>query len=198
MTHCSDYEVELSALLDGESEPAMALKLVDHIASCSSCSTFVRELRATQTFIDNLQMARTPETEPAVAVPIEPKRRRMLGLRPRWAVGLAALLIVTVSVWFGADIGAPTGLTNDLRDGELVIRLEEDKGRMSNERFVALVSELLRADRRYQNQMYVVLDEITQNRASGESRFPGNSNGAGEYDDADRNESSSPLTAAME
>ena len=198
MRHCSDYEIELSALIDGESNPAMALKLVEHVASCSSCSTFVRELRSTQAFVDSLQVMPDSEPEPVATVPIEGQHQRVLWMRPQWAVGLAALLIVTVSLCFGTNIGAPGGLTNDMRDGELVIRLEENKGRMSEERFVALVSELLQADRRYQNEMYVVLDEITHNRSSGESRSFDNSRGTEESDDSEWSSSFSPLTAAME
>ena len=198
MIFCNDYEIELSALLDGESNPAMALKLVEHVASCSSCSTFVCELRSTQAFVDSLQMVPNSEPEPKAPLPVERKSTRVLRLRPQWAIGLAALLIVTVSLWFGTDIGSPLALTNDLRDGELTIRLEENKGRMSDERFVVLVSELLRADRRYQNEMYVVLDELTHNRLSGESRSADDSDGAGENHDSERTESSSPLTAAME
>jgi len=198
MKHCSDYEIEFSALLDGESSPAMALKLVEHVASCSSCSAFVRDLRSTQDFVDGLQMVPDFEPEPVATIPTFRKRQRALWLRPQWAIGLAALLIATVSIWFGADLGAPSGLTNDMRDGELVIRLEENKGRMSDERFVALVSELLQADRRYQNEMYVVLDEITNNRSAGESRSVDNSRGNGESDDSEWSSSSSSLTAAME
>ena len=198
MKHCSDYELEFSALLDGESSPAMALKLVAHVASCTSCSQFVSELRSTQAVIDDVQMVPDSGHEPVAILPTTRKRQHVFGLRPKWAIGLAALLIVTVSLWFGTDIGSPAGLTNDLRDGELVIRLEEDKGRMSEARFVALVSELLRADRRYQNEMYIVLDEITQNRSSGESRSADDSYGTGDNDDSEWSEWSSPLTAAME
>lgn len=185
MTHCNDYEIELSALLDGESNPAMALKLVEHVATCSSCSTFVRDLRSTQAFVDGLQLVPDSEPEPMATLPVDRKSTRRLRLKPQWAIGLAALLIITVSFWFGTDIGVPGGFTNDLRDGELVIRLEEDKGRMSNERFVALVSELLRADRRYQNQMYLVLDEITQNSLSDELSISNGSYESGEYDESE-------------
>lgn len=197
MKQCTDYEVELSALLDGESNPAMALRLVEHVASCSSCGSFVGELRFTQDFIDNLPAVVEPEPATVVIGPMKRKRPRVLRLAPHWAIGIAALLIVTVSLWFGADIGSPSGLTNDLRDGELVIHLEEDRGRMSDQRFVALVSELLRADRRYQNQMYVVLNEITKPRAFGESRIYYNSHESGNNDDSERGESFSPSTAQL-
>lgn len=196
MTFCDDYEIELSALLDGESNAAMALKLVEHVASCSACSTFVRELRSTQACVDSLRMVPESELESKATLPVDRKSTRMLRLRPQWAIGLAALLIITVSFWFGTDIGVPSGFTNDLRDGELVIRLGEDKGRMSNERFVALVSELLRADRRYQNEMYMVLDEITQNSMSDEARISRGVYESEEYDESEWN-TPSPSTASL-
>lgn len=196
MTKCSDYEIELSALVDGESDPAMALKLVEHIASCASCSEFVRDLRGTQEIVDGLEFApRTEASQPDV-VPLKHKSRRILGLRPQWAVGIAALLVATVGVLFSPGTESVRTITNDFRNGEITIRLEEDKGKMSDERFVALVSELLRADRRYQNQMYVVLNEVAQNGASSESGPLGSANRPEGYDD--EYEPSGSLTAAME
>ncbi len=197
MRQCNDYEIELSALLDGESDPATALMLVEHVASCSSCGSFVRELRSAQELVDLLPVDAKTAPEPTVVLPIERKHRRLLGLRPQWAVGFAAAAILIVSLWFGSDLEPQAGL-NDLRGGELVIRLEENKGRMSDERFIALVSELLRADRRYQSEMYAVLDEITQQPTSGESRFTDDSYRSGENNTAGRSESASLPTAAME
>jgi hypothetical protein len=197
MKRCSDYEIELSALLDGESDPAMALTLVGHVAECSECSSCVRELSSSQKIIDSLQIVPATKTDAAVFAPSVRKRPLLFGLRPQWAVGLAAALVLAVSVWFGNVFGTSAGLTNDLRDGELVIRLEEDKGRMSEERFVAIVSELLRADRRFQNEMYVVLDEITFNRESGELRSSDSPDRTGERGDSDWTEVSPPVTAAM-
>jgi len=198
MKDCCDYEIELSALFDGESNQAVALKLVEHVAACSSCSSFVRDLRGTQAIIDSLPVDKQTEAVAGTTQSLEKRRLKVLGLRPQWAIGIAAALILTVSIWFGTGVGKPFGLTNDIRDGELVIRLEEDKGRMSDERFVALVSELLRADRRYQDEMYVVLDEITQTRSSGESRSVRRSDRTGENHNSEHTEPSLPPTAAME
>ena len=197
MNRCSDYEIEISALVDGESDPAMALTLVEHIAECAACSTFVRELRATQKMIDSVPTIPDTESHAGEVVALATRKTRVLGLKPQWALGIAALLVITVSVLFSNGVGATAGLTNDIRDGELVIRLEENKGRMSEERFVAMVSELLRADRRFQNEMYVVLDEITQNRESGESRSTDVSIGTSDYGDSEWVESSSSQNAAM-
>lgn len=167
MKQCEDYEIEISALLDGESDPKMALHLVQHVASCSSCSAFVREMESTQAAIDSIQLV--PDPEPVVE--LQQRRRLHLSVVPRWAWGLAAGWIVAVGVWFGTAATPARRMANDFRDGELVIHLEADKGRMTDERFVALMSELLRADRRYQSQMYTVLDGIRQDEAPAESGF---------------------------
>jgi len=200
MKQCSDYEIELSALYDGESDPAMALRLVEHLVNCKECSAFVRELGTTQRMIDeNLAGDHVSPEKQAPVAAIESKRRPgFFTSRPQWAVGLAAILVLTVATWFGVSTNSSSGLTNDLRDGELVIRLEEDKGRMSDERFVALVSELLRADRRYQRQMYVVLDELTQTGDDGETLPSYRSNESEFGDEPAWDEPQSPLTAAKE
>lgn len=198
MNRCSDYEIELSALFDGEGEPAMALELIEHVARCSSCSGFVRDLRNTQDIVDSLELRPKAEPLPADVATIKLRRRWHLGLRPQWALGIAALLVVTVGILVNTIVGPTSTFSSDLRDGELLIRLEEDKGRMSDERFVAMVSELLRADRRYQNQMYVVLEEIGQGRTSGESSHSHDSDGSDERRERDWSERSSPLNAAMD
>jgi hypothetical protein len=198
MRQCSDFEIELSALFDGESDPAMALRLVEHVARCPSCSSFVRDLRSTQDMVDRLNAGAAPQPEAVVVAHSEQQRRYAFGLRPQWALGLAAALVLTVSVWFGSNAVSPASLTNEASHGELVIRLGENKGQMSDERFVALVSELLRADRRYQDQMYLVLDEISHNGASDESRLSDDTHGRGEHRRPERSESDTPLTAAME
>ena len=35
MNRCEEYELELSAMLDGESDPATAVVLMDHLCGCS-------------------------------------------------------------------------------------------------------------------------------------------------------------------
>jgi len=37
VTNCNGYEREISALFDGESDPARALELLQHVAACPSC-----------------------------------------------------------------------------------------------------------------------------------------------------------------
>ena len=57
MKRCEEYEVELSAMLDGESDPATAVEMMDHICQCSSCRDFYKELRSFQSLVDGLSPA---------------------------------------------------------------------------------------------------------------------------------------------
>ena len=110
MKRCSDYEIELSALLDGESDPAMALTLVGHVAECSDCSSFVRELSSSQKIIDSLRIAPASVPDSAVTVSHNRQRSNVFGLRPQWAVGLAAALEraqQNAQGTLGLDVGEP-------------------------------------------------------------------------------------------
>ena len=166
---CQDYEIELSALSDGESDPKMAMRLVEHVAECSECASFVKKLRSTQ---DAVELA-FPELGSSFQIPKDNKPSSRFGVSkvPKWAWGLAAGWLVAAGLWFSYADTPESRAAADMRDGEMVIRLEEDKGLMTDERFVALMTELLRADRRYQSQMLDVLDELHNDHESGESGY---------------------------
>lgn len=170
MKRCKEYEVELSALIDGESDPATAIELLDHMIQCASCSEFYRELRSFQSLVDDM----SPESVPqSVAAPARRERRpRWLGAAPRWAWGVAAVLIVAVGA-IGLWVAGPFEPSSDSGPGPteegMVIQLGEDSGDMDEQRFVELAAELLRADSRYQQEMYQILGQVGQTAERGES-----------------------------
>ncbi len=178
MKRCEEYEVELSAMLDGESDPATAVGLMDHVCQCSSCRDFFQELRSFQSLVDDMSpaLAERPALEgPAARSSQEPRRRWFgwLGAAPRWAWAAAAVVIVAIGLW-----AAGTGVVTDQRgvdigEGVVTIELESDELSVDDERFIELASEILSADRRYQHQMYVILDQVRQNTEPGESPFDG-------------------------
>jgi hypothetical protein len=76
-------------------------------------------------------------------------------MRP-WAMRLAAAVLLVAGLWGGlAAVSAlrPAG-------EPIEITLGEDSGRMSEERFVDLTVELLRADSRYHQEMLQVLTAV--------------------------------------
>ena len=60
MIECRDYELEISALLDGESDPSTAMELLEHVGTCRSCATFVGDVRAVQSKIDRVYVVAGP------------------------------------------------------------------------------------------------------------------------------------------
>lgn len=176
MKSCTDIEAELSALIDGESDPAAALEVLDHVTRCTSCSAFYGELRSVQSTLDQVMDAPQRKAAPAAAQPTERasrrhrRRRFTLDFMPRWAWGIAGAAAMAL-IWLGTDLQVPQGEVNPAIGGEVVIQLGESSGTMSDGQFVAMVSELLRADNRYRDEMYRVLDEIREEEVPGESRF---------------------------
>jgi len=220
MRTCNDYEIELSALLDGECDPAGVIDLMDHVTTCSECSSFYMELRSFQETVDGAELAPSRDADSVSSA--EPGRKagffgliRSGGLMPRggwtsdWGLGMAAVAVVTVvaaGLWFGGAFnsntsntsntsgttpvemtgnagGNPDGRAQDEPSSEevkeaaenVMITLGENARQMDEERFIELVTEILRADRRYQEEMYVVLDQITQDSMTeeGGSTFGG-------------------------
>jgi predicted anti-sigma-YlaC factor YlaD len=178
MKRCEEYEVELSAMLDGESDPATAVGLIDHVCQCSSCRDFYRELRSFQAIVDDISPVESAQPD-IDAVPerlySEPRRRRFgwLGATPRWVWATAAVAIVAVGLW-----AVGTGVVTDeagveMSGGSVTIELEGNKMSVDDERFIQLASEILAADKRYQHQLYVILDQVRQVEQPGEAPFDG-------------------------
>jgi hypothetical protein len=169
MSVCERYRIEMSALLDGEADPAAALAILDHAAACAGCRAFWREMRRGQALLDRL----APAAEPAAADPqpaVAPRGRRGFRTRtPQWAWGLAALLILAVGLGAVGLMDRPWRDRTPLEGELLTVRLEEDPGGMDELRFVEMTTELLRADRRYHEKMYEVLDRVRELESSDES-----------------------------
>jgi len=178
MKRCDEYEVELSAMLDGESDPATAVELIDHMCQCSSCRDFYQELRSFQSLVDDMSptMAERPALDSPTARELREPRHPWfgwLGTAPRWGWATAVIVIVAIGLW-AAGSGVLTEEPGvNIGEGIVTIELESDELSVDDERFVELASEILSADKRYQYQMYVILDQVRQNTEPGESPFDG-------------------------
>jgi len=153
---CAIHEAALSALLDGELEPAEAPPAVDHLLACAACRDFYRRARALDRAVALAGgPAALPPAPPAVwerivtAAELRPRARRL----GRWFLAAAAALAIAVSAW-GLDALAPVLGGGDER---VDVVLGADRGRMTEERFVRLAVEMLQADSRYRDAMRAVL-----------------------------------------
>jgi hypothetical protein len=78
---------------------------------------------------------------------------------------------VAIGLW-----AAGTGVGTDrpgvgTSGGKVTIELEGEEMSVDDERFVELASEVLRADRRYQHQLYMILDEVRRVEQPGEAPY---------------------------
>ena len=157
MSGCEQHQVELSALLDGESEPGAVIAALDHLVSCAACRDFYRELRVFQDLIDEL---------PATATAAAPGGQHPA--ETHWGWNLAAMLVIgvglTVLLLGQPGLPAPTGTNSGLAEAQLATGNMAVNVAMDDERFSGLISELLVADARYQRRMYALLADIGADR----------------------------------
>jgi len=171
MKTCELLEVEVSSLVDAEVDPQAVPALVDHLLVCPSCREFYRQARSL-----DLELAETRGELPiAEALPEGWNRiERELGgdwrqaanrrWAPRvpgvavWALRMAAVLALLVGGWSLARLWPAAG---PAADGTLEVQLASDRGAMSDQRFLEITMELLRADPRYHQKMQEIMTAVS-------------------------------------
>jgi hypothetical protein len=172
---CENYELHISALLDGEASREDVLSVLDHLPSCEPCRAFYASAREIQHVIDarSADVATIEAIEIAAAplVTAPPPRRLApvlsLAAVPRWTWGIAAALLLALAFWLYDGPAGPSSL-GERRPGVVDITLEADKGRMNEAQFVDLTVQLLQADRKYQRQMLQLLNDVEARRVARE------------------------------
>jgi predicted anti-sigma-YlaC factor YlaD len=164
MKTCEHFEEQLSVWLDGELDRPGQVETLDHIVRCEACRHFYGEARA----LDGLVAAvRTPkraeapspelwkriEREASRKAEVIPFRRRI----PAWAWQAAAVIVLAIGLGVVFWAGSP-GPAGHPRDAEVL--LGEDAGEMTDDRFVELTKEVLRADRRYHAALHQVMKQV--------------------------------------
>ncbi len=164
MSDCEIYEMSISALADGELPKEDLLPTLDHLASCPACLAFYRDVRSLAAALPDPQQLSEPAPEEA---PEEVWRRIEVAAAPSlartergrlqpWTMRLAAAIVLVAGLW-----GALAALSALQPAGAPIeVTLGEDGGRMTEERFVDLTVELLRADPRYHQEMLQVLTAV--------------------------------------
>ncbi|HEX9641025.1 MAG TPA: hypothetical protein VGB13_06905 [Candidatus Krumholzibacteria bacterium] len=147
---CEHFELDLSALVDGELESGAIPHALEHLRECRDCDLFFQQL---------LRLEHTSELLRSISpLPQRPRAPRPAWrhLRHAWIAG--AVLLAFLGGWMlpAADLSAdvPT------RDEVLELSLGEDAGKMADARFVSMAVELLRADPRYHVAMFEMLRDV--------------------------------------
>ncbi len=160
-TNCESYETLISTWVDEGLEHGGQRELLDHLVRCPACRGFYADARALEGLVALAGSGATGE-EPAPEIwqriRSRTEDRESSGESwPSWAWRAAAALLIGAALAF-----APWPTSSSLeRSGEQVeVILEEDRGLMTEGRFVELAAELLRADRRYHFAMQEVMDKV--------------------------------------
>lgn len=171
---CEAVAREISAFVDGELPFPESLAAVDHVASCETCRRFYL---GTRRLSERFAEAPAPSAPDAVwerlsgAGSPAPARRRLAPRRLR-ALGLAAAAVLVAALGVARlqtpapppEAGRPGVSSSPLRE----IVVEGARGRMTDERFLALLAELLSADSRYHQETERVLGFVLRHEGAGE------------------------------
>lgn len=184
MGPCETCQLTLSAFLDGEASGAELREALDHLAGCPACRAFYQAARRLEEACWHLAPSGAIRPEPAAAaaeaplaqgeIPradLEPGRPRSfltrLGLQPAWTWAAAAVALVAVLAGGWDLIRRFEPASGPQGAGPVAITLGEERGRMDDDRFVAMAVELLKADSRYREEMRVLLEDIRPPQADG-------------------------------
>ena len=158
MNTCELCELEMSAIADGEVDTNSLTTALDHLVECASCREFYRSARAIDAVVARGKVTPPPERvwrriEAEAHGGVLPfPTRRALG----WAARVAAVGLVAAGLWAIGALRIPSMPLGH----EVEVRLESNRGAMSDERFVKMTTELLQSDRKYHRKMLEILTVV--------------------------------------
>ncbi|MBK9374402.1 MAG: hypothetical protein IPN03_11890 [Holophagales bacterium] len=175
---CDAHALEISAFLDGELPFPACLPAVDHLASCESCRLFYV---GTRRLSERLFAAPAPPATDAAweriagAGPSPAARsRRLFAPRSLKALGLAAAVVLAAALGvarFREPSPTPPSPTTSPTAGREIV-VEGARGRMTDERFLSLIAEILSADSRYHRETERVLRFVLRREGFDEPAEP--------------------------
>jgi hypothetical protein len=159
------FEVDLSAVVDGELDGEPLRRAIDALVSNSDLRSFWVESRALQSTLHAGEGDRAGVSPPeglwnAIEAKVKPRSRIIPFNRVpvrAWAAAATILLAVglTISGFLKVDIPF-------FQNQQRTIQLASDRGSMTEARFLQLTTELLQADPRYQRKMLEVMQIVNQ------------------------------------
>ncbi|MDK9699208.1 MAG: hypothetical protein OEM52_03525 [bacterium] len=184
-----DWEANVSALLDGELPPEMIKPTLDRLMTDNSLQQFYSEAGKLQALVSGFVEKQSKQALPAgLWDKIERQSTRRAPRIERWFPKPARLLVAaSILLIVGVFAGhyAKRELVKTGTEAQpIMVRLGENSGQMTEDRFIELTTELLRADRRYHRKMLEVMQAVaspvpTQPEGMPQSeRFEGGSGGS--------------------
>jgi hypothetical protein len=162
MHECDEYQMKVSALMDGEMPAEEIEGTVRHLAACEECLQEFKVFQKLQNRV-NRELAQpvvSPQTweriqrqaakaPKAIFIPFKSRAMRI--------AALAAAVILCFGL--GYLMNRPTPIL-PVSTGPIV--LASQPGQMTDERFLALTRELLTADPEYHQKMFMILSSLNR------------------------------------
>ena len=159
------YEADLSAIVDGELDGEPLRQAIDALVRDADLRQFWAESRTMQHSLhagEGDLAGVTPHSElwNAIEEKVKP-RAKIFSLNHApvraWAAAATILLAVGLSVSGFLKVDVPFFHTQ-----QTTVELASDRGSMTEDRFLQLTTELLKADPRYQRKMLEVMEVVNQ------------------------------------
>ena len=163
MSNCEEYQLNLSAMLDGELKGEALSRTVKHLAVCSDCLKVFNAFQSLQARVE--AEAAAPPLPPHLWLRIEAQGRRkekpkVLSFFQSHAVKyISAAAALFIFFALGYYLRKPA-LPSAKMDLNAPVVLAGNPGRMSEERFLEITRELLSAEPKYHRKMYLILHSL--------------------------------------
>lgn len=160
MKSCEEYQINLSAMMDGELTGDELTETIQHLAACADCLREFRSFQSLQSRVN--QEIKTPAVPNHLWTTISREERvtprtQFIVFRPsvlKW-VGIAAVFLL--SFGSGYLLRAPV---RPLSDPRTPIVLASNRGSLTDDQFLILTRTLLTADPVYHKKMYLILHTL--------------------------------------
>ena len=167
---CEHYQMNISAMLDGELSGSELAETVEHLAQCETCRKEMERFRRMQELVDgeyveeavprnvwkNIERISKAEKKPAV-----------IGFKDNVYKIIAAAAVLIIIFGAGYFFGRPGTVL--MQDGQSLINLasQPQTQQMNDDRFIDITRELLNSDPRYQVKMYMILHSLFDQNIEG-------------------------------
>ncbi len=161
MKKCEEYQLNVSAMIDGELHGLELTETIKHLAQCQSC---LAQFEAFQQLDERIGEATVRKPVPEVvwgkiSEETSPGRKaHMIKLRSHIikAVSIAAVLAVSFTLGYQSR----KNVIPMMKAGDPIV-LASNRGDMNDAQFLSLTRELLTADPVYHKRMYLLLHTLT-------------------------------------
>ncbi|MBU1882254.1 zf-HC2 domain-containing protein [bacterium] len=160
MSQCENYQINISAMIDGELRGAELTETVRHLAQCPDCLAQFERFQRLQDRLD----AETAAIQAPVA--LWEQIERQTPQRTAKRISLKSVAYTTLRYAAVLAIAFVIGYTSHStvipfmqKDDPIV--LASDQGNLSETQFLALTRDLLTADPIYHQKMYQILQTLS-------------------------------------